>query len=77
LADDGAAVYINGNLAFTAGMPTSWDYSDFASVTASGDDEGDYDVYYIPSSFFVDGTNTLAVEMHQVTAGSSDVGFDM
>jgi hypothetical protein len=77
VADDGAAVYINGKLAFTAGMPSTWDYLTYANFTASGADEGDYDIYTIPDTFLVNGVNTFAVEMHQVNASSSDLGFDM
>ncbi len=77
VADDGAAVYINGKLAFTAGMPATWDYLTYANFTAAGADEGDYDAYTIPDTFLIDGVNTFAVEMHQVNATSSDLGFDL
>ena len=77
LADDAAAVYINGKLAIADGMPTTWDFETYATVTASGTDEGDYDLYTVPDTFLVNGVNTFAVEMHQVNATSSDLGFDL
>lgn len=77
LADDGAAVYINGKLAFTAGLPFTWDYNTYATVVASGQDEGDYDIYTVPDTFLVNGINTFSVEVHQTNASSSDLAFDM
>lgn len=77
LADDGAAVYINGKFAFSAGMPYSWTYSSYATHTASGADEGDYEVYQVPDTFLVNGINVFSVEVHQTNASSSDLAFDM
>ncbi|PCJ64397.1 MAG: hypothetical protein COA58_13670 [Bacteroidetes bacterium] len=77
LADDGAAVYINGKLAFAVDMPSTWDYSSYASSTIGNDDEGDYDYFTVPDTFLVNGLNVFAVEVHQTNATSSDLGFDL
>ncbi|MFY0643203.1 MAG: T9SS type A sorting domain-containing protein [Bacteroidia bacterium] len=77
LCDDGAAIYINGKLAHTYNMPGSWSYSSYASATVAGADEGDYTTYAVPDTFFVDGVNVIAVELHNRSGGSSDLGFDL
>ncbi|HEV7866351.1 MAG TPA: lamin tail domain-containing protein, partial [Chthoniobacteraceae bacterium] len=75
--DDGCVVYINGvevpelRRAMGTGAPL---YSTLASGNAVGTaaQEGPIDV---PAKYFVQGTNTVAVEVHQVTTGSSDIAF--
>lgn len=74
--DDGAAVYVNGvevvrdNLASGAAFDTP------ASATAS-DDGADYHEFAVPADMLVVGGNVIAVEVHQVSGGSSDVSFDL
>jgi len=77
LADDGAAVYINGKFAFKAGLPYSWNYNTYADHTAAGADEGDYEIYEVPDTFLVNGVNVFSAEVHQTNASSSDLAFDM
>ena len=33
--------------------------------------------FNIPASVFLEGPNVIAVEVHQVNAGSSDLSFDL
>jgi hypothetical protein len=74
--DDGAIVYVNGvevrrdNLA--AGTVTGT-----SLANAAGDDGAGFFTYTIPRTMLVDGSNTVAVEVHQNTAGSSDSWFDL
>lgn len=53
-------------------------YSTMASQAASGDDERDsFHDQVVPASLLVAGANLLAVEVHQVSATSSDLSFDL
>ncbi len=74
--DDGAAVYVNGvEVARTANLAANASYDTFAS--SSTPSESTYFDYTVPSSRFVDGVNTIAVEIHNQSAGSSDMRFDL
>lgn len=77
LCDDGAVIYINGTQVHAYNMPSTWNYTTYASSAIGGTDEGDYTTYYFSGSALVNGTNVIAVELHNATAGSSDLGFDM
>ncbi len=72
--DDAAAVYINGNEVIrTANLPAAAAFDTYA--TGSTPDEGAFFRFTIPTSVFVDGQNTIAVEIHN-KEGSSDLSFD-
>lgn len=74
--DDGAAVYVNGvEVARTASLPINASFDTFA--TSNTPSESTYFDYAVPSSSFVDGENTVAVEVHNQSAGSSDMRFDL
>ncbi|NPA45779.1 MAG: metallophosphoesterase family protein [Chlorobi bacterium] len=76
--DDGAIVYINGREVLRTNMPSdSITYDTPASGSASGADENNFISYYFPSDYLVQGDNTVAVEVHQRSASSSDVSFDL
>ena len=74
--DDGIIVYINGveryrnNIA--AGTVT---YTTLA--TNASDDGATQQTFTIATGSFVNGNNTIAVEIHQSAANSSDISFDM
>jgi hypothetical protein len=76
--DDGAVIYLNGteldrrNL--TNGLITS---STLALAALSGADETNWVRTNIVGRLLVAGTNIVAVEVHQSTANSSDLGFDL
>ena len=74
LRDDGAAVYLNGNEIYRAGLQGTINYDTRASGTSS-------ESTYFPSGTLCEslntGTNVLAVEVHQSSYGSSDVSFDL
>ncbi len=74
--DDGCVVFINGvevpelRRAMNSGTPA---YSDLANQTVgTAAQEGPIDV---PPKYFVQGTNTIAVEVHQGSNSSSDIVF--
>jgi hypothetical protein len=74
--DDGAAVYVNGvEVARTANLAANASYDTFASSPTPS--ESAYEDFIVPSSRFVDGVNTIAVEVHNQSARSSDMRFDL
>lgn len=77
MRDDGAVIYINGNEVARENMPAGTiSYGTFASSTIDeGAEEETAVTFNIPTTHFVQGNNTIAVEMHQVNATSSDLGF--
>ncbi len=78
--DDGAAVWINGIERIRDGVPgnpgdapTAYSYYS----AAVGDDGASFVDKPLDLSWFKTGKNTIAVEIHQGGAGSSDLSFDM
>ena len=78
MRDDGAIVYLNGIEAFRSNMPGG-DVSSttLASATVGGADEATYYDSNLDPSLLRSGTNTVAVEVHQVNGTSSDISFDL
>ncbi len=74
--DDGIVVYVNGVLVYTENMPSTFTS---ASVAASNcaDDGNNIQTTTIAATNFINGDNTIAVEIHQVLANSSDISFDL
>lgn len=79
MRDDGLIVYLNGTEIFREYMPTgSVDYATYASVTVgSADQTNIYSRSVGVTNLFRVGTNTIAVEMHQCNATSSDLYFNL
>ncbi len=77
LRDDGAVVYINGMEAFRSNMPAgNVNFNTFAASTVGGASETEY--FEIKTgNLLQNGRNVIAVELHQATAGSSDLSFDL
>lgn len=75
--DDGVIVYVNGQEAFRLNMPSGTvAYNTYASSTVAGSDETTWNANQV-TNLLQDGDNVIAVELHQATAGSSDLRFDM
>ena len=76
LRDDGAVVHLNGEELLRDNMPEgAVGHGTFSrSVTPS---ESGFYVHDLDAGKLVAGTNTLAVEVHQASADSSDVSFDL
>ncbi|HEY2953343.1 MAG TPA: lamin tail domain-containing protein, partial [Verrucomicrobiae bacterium] len=71
IIDDGAVVYLNGTRILTNGMNTGTPaYATFATRTV---DNASAEFFTAPTTALVQGTNFLAVEVHQVTLASSDI----
>jgi hypothetical protein len=84
LRDDGGVVYINGREVFRSNMPdvdaVPLEAMAFTNLATAGatDDGSIYfstNIYY--PDFLVQGANTVAVEIHQNSATSSDISFDL
>lgn len=77
LRDDGAVVYVNGVEVYRSNMPTGTIlYTTLASASAA-DDGNTQQTVIIPASFFLNGNNVIAVEVHQSAVNSSDLSFDL
>lgn len=78
LRDDGAVVFLNGHPIVRTNMPDgSINYKTKASTAINNSAETTYTTYAIDKSLLLAGTNTLAVEVHQNAASSSDLLFDL
>jgi hypothetical protein len=78
LRDDGAVVYLNGVELVRDNMPTGTvNAATLALSDISGTAENVWQVFRFDPARFVTGTNTLAVEVHQASAASDDVSFDL
>ncbi len=76
LIDDGAVIYINGTEIFrTPSMPAG--AVETTTLSGLGDETATSTGNLNLSGILVEGTNSIAVEVHQNTLGSSDVGFQL
>jgi len=76
--DDGAVVYVNGVEVFRDNMPSgAFNYLTTSTDIIDGADENRYFVHQVAKSFFTQGVNRIAVEMHNRDGQSSDIKFDM
>jgi hypothetical protein len=78
LRDDGCVVYLNGSEIFRMNIPAgpiTFNYAVASAMAVGGANE----TTYYPTNIIaplIDGTNVLAVELHQ-TVNTSDAGFDL
>jgi len=81
LADDGAFIYINGSLAGSTnvtGADTYLLFADgFTNPCTGQNTEAAFCSVPLDESLLVDGLNTIAVSIHNQSATSSDLGFDL
>jgi|GEM_PF-718385 len=79
IRDDGAIVYVNGQEVWRSNMPSgAIDYNTFASsIVDNANETATFTSPVIPASYFQNGVNTIAVEVHQINATSSDLGMDL
>ncbi|MDO6802750.1 choice-of-anchor D domain-containing protein [Wenyingzhuangia sp. 1_MG-2023] len=76
--DDGMVVYINNVEVWRNNMPASESikYDDHAESAIASGDEKAWNKRSVPSSFLKNGTNIIAVEIHQISSTSSDISFN-
>ncbi len=78
LRDDGVVVYLNGTEVLRSNMTAGvYDYLTHASSTVSGSNESRFYKATVNPALLVAGVNVIAVELHQRTATSSDLSFDL
>ena len=78
LCDDGAVVYLNGQEVVRYNMPDGViSHATAASSAIDGDEESRYHEFAIDPALLLDGTNLIAVEVHQCGPDSCDVSFDL
>jgi hypothetical protein len=79
LRDDGGVVYLNGVEIFRSNMTnTPILFDTLAASTVGGVDESfTFYATNVNPNLLVNGTNLLAVEIHQVAVTSSDISFDL
>ncbi len=80
--DDGAVVYINGveaipRLNMPAGPIDYLTLAEGPGVPVGGDDESTFHTFPVDPSLLRDGTNVVAVEIHQSSRTSTDISFDL
>lgn len=74
--DDGAIIYVNGTEVFRSpGIPAGQVTT--TTLSELGDETGRTSSPVDLSGVLVQGPNTIAVELHQATLDSSDVGFSL
>lgn len=78
LRDDGASVYLNGKEIIRSNLPQGEiNFTTQSSSSVAEQEENTYFNFTIDHSDLVQGSNVLAVEIHQRGPNSSDLGFDL
>ncbi|HPF13216.1 MAG TPA: metallophosphoesterase [Planctomycetota bacterium] len=79
LRDDGAVVYLNGLEIHRSNLPATGPigYQTYALSAIGGADETSFERVVLDPQWLLGGTNVLAVEIHQATANSSDISFEL
>jgi chitodextrinase len=77
IRDDGAVVYINGVEVYRNNMPAGPIDSETRAVNViAGEAESGWILVSLPTGALVDGSNVMAVEIHQESNTSSDISFN-
>jgi len=76
LVDDGAAVFLNGAPVVYFGLATNATYQTLATAQSDNLEDTWFSIAIEPSKL-TNGVNILAVEVHQSSASSSDLSFDL
>lgn len=74
--DDGAVLYLNGVEVGRSNLPEG-DVTSGTLASASTDAETTWFAFDVDPLLLVEGDNQLAVEVHQASVSSSDLGFDL
>ena len=72
--DDAAAIYVNGQEVARYNLPSSFTYTTTSTATVGNNANAEIE---IDRNYFQDGSNTIAVEIHQTSRTSSDISFDL
>jgi hypothetical protein len=74
--DDGAVVYLNGNELVRERMPAG-EINYLTHATSAVHQWPSWTQYQVGADALLEGTNVVAVEVHQVNLTSSDLAFDL
>src|SRR5262245_21655349 len=74
--DDGVVVYLNGQEVFRSNLPNGTIATNTLATSASDDGDAVQRTTVNPA-LLVAGTNVIAAEIHQASAGSTDISFDL
>jgi len=78
LRDDGVVIYLNGTEVFRNNLPsTAINYQTLALTSIGGTDETTFINVPLDPVSLVNGTNVIAVEIHQNAGSSTDISFDL
>lgn len=75
--DDGAAVYLNGTNILNYQLAANAAYNALATSVQATNVEDTWFSYLINPALLINGTNTLAVEIHQAALSDPDLSFDL
>jgi hypothetical protein len=75
--DDGAVIYLNGVEALRFNMPAGNVTHNTLALAANPQGEGTFMISNLAPGLLVQGTNTVAVEVHQNSLASSDIAFGL
>ncbi len=76
--DDGAIVWLNGTEVVRANMADGTITSRTAALSAiGGEAENMFTTFTLPAGVLREGSNVVAVEIHQVSPVSTDISFDL
>ena len=77
MSDGGAVLYINGNEVARDNMPAGQINFNTRAIDDSSGAEGSFETFPIPAALFTEGINTIAVEVHNGSTASGDMGMDL
>jgi len=78
LCDDGAVVYLNGGELIRSNLPEGViDYLTIANINVGQPEEYTFQEFEVDPNLLRTGTNIIAVEIHQASASSADISFDL
>ncbi len=77
LRDDGVVVYLNGREVFRDNLPAGTIANRTPALTNASDDGTVFLSATVPPGLLVAGENVIAAEIHQQSATSSDISFDL
>ena len=72
--DDAIAIYVNGNEVERIHLEDEAPFDQYATLQSEENEAG---TVTLDPSVFVPGINVIAVEIHQLSGGSSDISFDL
>ncbi len=76
IRDDGGAVYLNGTLIALDNLDQNASSSTLANTNSGLTAENTWNEFTVPEGLLIEGTNLLAIEIHQDALSSSDISMD-